>query len=288
MTVINLRCVLDARALLGESPLWDDNGQLLYWADIKRRQVHAFDPGSGDDRAWQLDQDVGSLAVRAGGGLVLALSAGFYILDLDSGETAPLAPVEADIPGNRFNDGKPDRQGRFWAGSMDDREVEPSGALYRLDPDHSCHRLLTDITVPNALCWSPDGKTLYHGDSPTQTVWAWDFDPQAGAIANRREFIRLDHGYPDGATVDAEGGLWLAVWGGWRLERYLPDGRLDRRIELPVQCPTCPAFGGAGLQTLYLTSASNKIDDPHRQPQAGGLFALEPGVAGIAEKTYTG
>lgn len=282
------RCVLDARAWLGEGPLWDVREQALYWVDIKRREVHRFNPADGSDQSWAVDKDVGSLAVRERGGLVLALSDGFYTLDLSSGATEVLARPEPECGDNRFNDGKPDRQGRFWASSMHDPETDPTGALYCLYPDAGWRRMVEHIAVGNALCWSPDGRVMYYGDSLAQTVWAWDFEPASGEIANRRVFITLSDGFPDGATVDADAHLWLAVWNGWRLERYRPDGTLERRVPLPVQCPTCPAFGGPDLATLYVTSASNVIDEPQRQPQAGGIFALDVGVCGLEERRFQG
>lgn len=288
----DVRCVLPARALLGEGPLWDVGEGVLYWVDIKGQSVHRFDPATGRDAQWPVPETVGALARRAAGGLVLALRSGFHFLDLDTGAIRPVARPELERAENRFNDGKPDRRGRFWAGSMHDPEVAPTGALYRLDPDGTCHRMVDGFVCPNALCWSPDGRTMYHADTPQRVVWAWDSDPDRGEIANRRVFARIspDDGAPDGATVDAEGFVWLAHWGGWQLTRHDPTGRTERVIRLPVQCPTCPAFGGPDLDVLYVTSATVGLSPAElaAQPCAGGILALDPGVRGLAEARFPG
>lgn len=288
----DVTCALPAGALLGEGPLWDPVARVLYWVDIKRREVHRFDPATGRDVAWRTPEDVGSLALRAAGGLVVALRSGFHFLDLDTGRTTPVARPEPERTENRFNDGKPDRQGRFWAGSMHEPETRPMAALYRLDPDLTCHRMIDGLVCANALCWSPDGQTMYHADTVRRTVWAWDVDPDRGEISGRRVFLRLagDEGGPDGATVDADGFVWLAHWDGWRLTRYDPAGRLERIVRLPVQRPTCPAFGGPGLDVLYVTSATIGLSPEARaaQPWAGGILALDVGVRGLPEVRFPG
>jgi sugar lactone lactonase YvrE len=223
---------------------------------------------------------------------VVALRSGFHAFDLDTGAAEPLAKPELDRPGNRFNDGKPDRRGRFWAGSMCDSDAAPTGALYRLNIDSSCRRMVDGIVISNALCWSPDGRTMYHADTARRIVWAWDSDPERGEIENRRVFATLsvDEGSPDGATVDADGFVWLAHWDGWQLTRHDPTGRTERVIDLPVQRPTCPAFGGPDLDVLYVTSASSGLSRWSRatQPWAGGILALDPGVRGVAEARFAG
>jgi len=284
--------VLEANAVLGEGPVWDPLERRLYWTDIKGRAIHRFDPATGADTRWPVTEPVGSLAVRAQGGLVVAMRSGFHFFDPATGETTPIVHPEPERPQNRFNDGKTDRQGRFWAGSMHDPETEPTGSLYRLDADLACHRLVEGLVCPNALCWSPDGRTMYHADTARRTVWAWDFDPDAGAIVNRRTFLEVPaaDGAPDGATVDAEGFVWLAHWGGWRLTRLDPAGRVQRVVRLPVQQPTCPAFGGPDLDVLYVTSASITLtaEARARQPWAGGILALDPGVRGLPEARFRG
>jgi L-arabinonolactonase len=290
--VTDVQCVLAARALLGEGPIWDGEDRVLYWVDIKDPSVHRFDPATGRDTRWSMPETVGSLALRSTGGLVVALRSGFHFFDPDTGVIRAVSTPELDRPGNRFNDGKPDRRGRFWAGTMHDHETHSTGALYRLDPDGTCHRMVDGVVISNALCWSPDGRTMYHADTVQRIVWAWDSDPDRGEIANRRVFVTLsgDEGNPDGATVDSEGFLWLAHWGGWQLTRHDPTGRTERVVRLPVQQPTCPAFGGPDLDVLYVTSASIGLSHEALavQPCAGGLLALDPGVRGVPEARFRG
>lgn len=283
----DIACVLDAKAELGEGPLWDVAEQRLYWVNIKQREIHRFDPRSGRDEVWQAPETVGSLALRETGGLVVALQSGFHFFDPVGGRFEVVAQPELERKENRFNDGKPDRQGRFWAGSMHDPEKLPTGGLYRLGADRSCARLVDGIICSNALCWSPDGRVMYYGDSFARTVWAWDFDIATGEIANRRIFVRLDDadGYPDGATVDSEGGVWVACWEGWQVIRFDPAGKAERRVKLPVAKPTCPAFGGPDLDICYVTSAW--IGGP-AQAHSGSLFAFAPGVTGVAEARFKG
>lgn len=283
----DVTCVLDAKAELGEGPLWDHRAQRLYWVNIRQREVRRFDPATGRDEKWTAPAMVGSLAVREKGGLVVALQSGFHFFDPATGKWAPIVDPEAHLPGNRFNDGKPDRQGRFWAGSMDDAEKAASGGLYRLDADFTCKRLVDGIICSNSLCWSPDGRAMYYADSWAHTIWAWDFEPASGEVANRRIFVQRpkEEGAPDGATVDAEGGVWVAYWGGWCVKRFDPAGKLERSVTLPVAQPTCPAFGGPDLDICYVTSAAI---GGKPQPQSGGIFAFRPGVKGIAEATFKG
>jgi sugar lactone lactonase YvrE len=285
-------CVLDAKALLGEGPLWDPATRMLYWVDIKRRQIHRSDPATGLDQHWPTPEDIGSLAVRAKGGLVVAMKSGFHFFDPGTGAFTPIANPERDRPRNRFNDGKPDRQGRFWAGSMDDSETSPSGGLYRLNADLGCERVVDGVICSNSLCWSPDSRVMYYADSYQHAIWAFDFDPETGSVFNRRVFVEIAaaDGVPDGATVDREGGVWVAQWDGWRVTRYDPKGRLDRVVTLPVQRPTCPMFGGANLDVVYVTSASIGLtaEEQKQQPLAGGLFAFDPGIKGLPEAHFLG
>jgi sugar lactone lactonase YvrE len=216
--------------------------------------------------------------------VVLAVAGGFARLDLDAGRFEMLAAVEADHPQNRMNDGACDPAGRFWAGTMAIDERPRAGALYRLDPDLTVHTMLTGVTISNGIDWSPDGRRMYYVDSPTRRIDVFDFDPKTGAIADRRPFVEVpaDAGIPDGLTVDAAGFVWLALWGGAALRRYAPDGTLERAVPLPVSHPTSCAFGGPALDELYVTSARRDLtpDERARQPMAGGLLRLRPGVVG--------
>ena len=294
MTAAAVELVLDARAELGEGPRWDSAHQRLLWVDIMRGRVHAFTPSTGACRNVAVGRPVGALACTAAtdrlvgcgrdGSLVLAVAGGFARLDLDSETFEVQAAVEADRPQNRMNDGACDGAGRFWAGTMALDEGPGAGALYRLDPDLTVHTMLTGVTISNGLDWSLDGRRMYYVDSPTRRIDVFDFDVATGSIADRRTFasVPADAGVPDGLTVDAAGFVWLALWGGAALRRYDPDGTLERVVPLPVTHPTSCAFGGAGLDELYVTSARRPLtaEEKARQPQAGGVFRLRPGVAG--------
>lgn len=296
--------VIETGAILGESPVWSPDEQVLWWLDIKTPALHRFDPATGTDRSWSLPQETGSIVLRAGGGLVAGMRDGFAFLSVtdDSVALEQIGNPEPDRPQSRLNDGRVDRQGRYWAGSMHDPEGppqhyferEPVGVFYRLDGDRTIHPMIEGILVSNGLCWSPDGTTMYAADSPTRTIRAWDYDTATGEISGARVFARIPEeagrGTPDGAIVDAEGGLWTAEFRGGRVTRFAPDGREDRMIAMPVSRPTCPMFGGPDLRTLYVTSAKIMLspEELAREPLAGALFALDVGVAGLPEAAFPG
>lgn len=280
--------VLAAEARLAEGPVWDARSSCLWWVDILRGRVHRFDPVSGADTFFEVGEDVGTVAVRAAGGLVIATATGLHTCMEDGGRRTLLHEVrEVTVPGGRFNDGKADPWGRFWAGTMLD---DPPGAcaLYRLDPDRSLHTMVTEVSCSNGLAWSPDGATMYYIDTPTGGVDAFDHDSATGALSRRRRIIDVDRGWPDGMTLDADGCLWVALWDGWGLRRYAPDGRLLATVELPAQRVTSCAFGGPSLSTLYVTTARAGLRDLTDQPLAGSLFAFEPGVAGLPAGEWAG
>ena len=285
-------CVVDAKNKLGEVPVWDVEEQALYWVDIEGALLQRFHPATGAVRRWEMPERLCALALREKGGLVVALASGFAFFDPETGAIERLAAPEAHLPGNRMNDGKCDRRGRFWAGTMDDSLRERTAALYRLDADLSCHRMETGIGISNSLAWSPDDRTFYYADTLVKTIFAYDFDIDTGAIRNRRVFADCRHqsGAPDGSTIDADGFLWNAHWDGWKLVRYAPDGRVDREVKLPVQKPTSCMFGGPDLATLYVTSAiwDHGAEDLKSQPRAGGLFALDVGARGLPEPRFAG
>jgi L-arabinonolactonase len=285
-------CALESQARLGESPVWCPVEQCLWWVDSRGPALHRFEPATGRARTWPLPEDTGSLALRAQGGVLLALRASVALLDLETGALTRLSGPGADRPDTRFNDGKCDRRGRFWVGTMSLGARTPVGALFRLEPDFRWHRLLEGITVSNGLAWSPDDRTLYFTDTPARVIWAFDFDLERGRLGRRRLFATVPEGagYPDGATVDAEGCLWSAHFDGWRVTRYAPDGRVDRVVPLPVQRPTSCAFGGRALDVLYVTTARLRLDPEglRRQPLAGALLALDVGVRGLPEARFAG
>jgi sugar lactone lactonase YvrE len=233
---------------------------------------------------------VGSIAFRARGGMLAATKSGIHFLDTGTGRLEPAARPETQLPDNRFNDGRCDRQGRFWAGTMSDARRDPVGTLYRLDADLACTPLRNAIIIPNSLAWSPDGRTMYFADTFRHTIWAWDYDPATGAATRERVFADTGAGRPDGSCVDADGCLWNAEYGAARIVRYTPGGKVDRAVELPVDNPTCCCFGGPGLDELYITSARQRLSaaDLARQPLAGSVLAVRPGVRGLPESRFAG
>ena len=288
----DIRLVVDARNRLGEVPVWDVAEQALYWVDIEGRRLQRLDAPHGTVRDWHFPERIASFALREQAGFVCAFASGFAFFEPESGAIEWIARPEAMISRNRFNDGKCDRAGRFWAGSMDDRMKEHTGSLFRLDPDRGVHRMDGAIGISNSLAWSPDNRIFYFADSLDGVIYAYDYDHATGAIANKRVFAaaKVEPGTPDGSTIDAEGYLWNARWDGWRLVRHAPDGRVDRVVELPVQKPTSCAFGGPDLATLYVTSAVWDLagEALARQPWAGGLLALDVGVRGLPEPRFAG
>jgi len=292
MAMNEVRLVVDAGNRLGEVPVWDVDEEALYWVDIENSLLQRLTPADGAIERWTLPERLCAFALRRSGGLIVALASGLAFFDPSSGAIERLASPEADMPRNRFNDGKCDRRGRFWAGTMDDRLSERTGALYRFDADGTCHRMEKDIGISNSLAWSPDNRVFYFADTLQRKIFAYDFDIEAGTIGNRRVLTDMagQPGNPDGSTIDAEGFLWNAQWDGWRLVRYAPDGRVDRVVELPVQKPTSCMFGGPDLRTLYVTSAVWDLTPAQieRQPWAGGLLALDVGVAGLPESRFAG
>lgn len=287
MTMVQL--IADVGATLGEGPMWDAREGALYWLDIPERRLLRWSAADGV-RITMLPRHVCSLVPRAQGGFIGGGYHGFLAIAADLGISL-IGNPEPDLPGNRFNDGKLDRAGRFWAGTMDRAETAASGSLYRLDADRRWTRIDTGYHVTNGPAFSRDGRTLYHNDSARQTVYAFDLAPD-GSAGNRRVHLQFGagDGYPDGMTVDADDCLWIAFWDGWYLRRFAPDGQMIAQVPVPVQRPTSCAFGGADLDQLFITSASRDLSVAERaaQPLAGGLFMLKPGVRGVADTPFCG
>lgn len=284
--------VIDARANLGEGPIWCSHTQRLYWVDINGFTVHVFDPQSGEDRSITVGQHVGSVVPRQSGGVLVALRDGFAALDLETEQLTLLVNVDPD-PRTRFNDGKCDPAGRFWAGTMPLETREPIGHLYRLDTDLTVTRVLSGVTVSNGIVWTADCSTMYYIDTATRRVDAFDYDHVSGSIDGRRPAIDVpeEMGKPDGSTLDAEGMLWVAHFYGGRVTRWNPvTGTLLEQIMLPVPNVTACAFGGVELDQLFITTARAAMDNAAlaAHPQAGGVFVVRPGVRGVSAPAFAG
>jgi len=285
--------LLDAGALLGESPFWHAAEKRLYWVDIEGRKIHRTDPATGADEVMELAEQVGCIAPRAQGGLVAALEDGCVLIDAWGAAPRPFGPAAlADKPEQRFNDGCVDASGRLWVGSLTSDKANPGAALYRLDPDGSLTEMFGGLTTSNGAAFSPDGRIFYHADTPTHAVRAYDVGARAGTLGEGRIFHQFErgNGRPDGAAVDAEGCYWSALWDGWRIVRLSPAGELLQTVDLPVQRPTMIAFGGDDLCTAFVTSAGKNLTDAERQeqPHAGGVFTFRVDVPGLVQPAFGG
>ena len=286
----SVQCVADVHAVLGEGPVWVQRDAALHWVDIKGRKIFRLGESGALDR-WETPFRVGTLAPRTRGGFVAGTDQGIADIDLESGRFEIVADPEQHLPDNRFNDGKVDRQGRFWAGTMDDEELQANGALYRVDAGFRWTAIDHGYKVTNGPAFSPSGDLMYENDSARQVTFVFDLDADGNA-ANKRTFLQFGDGdgYPDGMTVDSEGCLWIAFWDGWCIRRFSAEGERLQTIRMPVSKPTSCAFGGPDLDRLYVTSASIGLDGAalEMQPNAGGLFMVTPGVRGLADVPYAG
>lgn len=281
-----VRVVGENRDNLGEGPVWSAGEHALWWVDINAPALRRLDAVTGALLSMPLPASVGSFALRRGGGLLLALRHRLSFYDPATGTITPATPAQDEDADMRFNDGRCDRQGRFWVGTMGETHRTDRGRLYRLDASAALRVFLDGVTIPNGLAFSPDGRTMYFADSTPRTIWAYAYNPQTGTPGERRVFATVPApGVPDGAIVDAEGCLWSAEYGNARITRYTPDGRIQRQIALPVAYPTCPAFGGPDLATLYITSASQEANP---SPADGALLACVPGPRGLPEPAFAG
>jgi sugar lactone lactonase YvrE len=291
-TTIACRPVSPDRDVVGESPVWSVAEQALYWVDIKGPRLRCLHVGSGAVRNWPMPGFAGSVALHREGSVLISLGTGLAIFTLASQTFHFIAAPEAAATARRFNDGRCDPHGRFWVGAMSTVRREASAVLYCLEADGTCRKVLAGVTIPNGLAWSPDGRTMYFADTQGAAIYAFDYDPVEGNATNRRLFASTEDrpGRPDGATVDAEGFLWSAEYDGACITRYAPDGRVDRRIALPVQRPTSCAFGGPRLDVLFVTTASQELSaaELRGQPLAGRVLALDPGVRGLPEPHFAG
>jgi L-arabinonolactonase len=277
---------------LGESPMWDAAEKRLYWVDIGKQTLHWVNPALHDSGEWALPARATAIARRANGGMLLATEHGFATFDATVGRMTMATHLEPDRPWNRSNDGHADAFGRFWLGTMDDNETRRSGAIYRLDADWTCTRVLDGLGIPNGLVCTPDCRGLYVADSKDQVLYFYEIEPHSGSIGERRLFASTKDAdcTPDGSALDAEGFLWNAQWGGWRVVRYAPNGEIDRIVPLPVEQPTSCAFGGDDLSVLYITTARRGLSAEalERQPLAGSVLSFHAGVPGLPTPMFGG
>ncbi len=279
--------VWQAGAELGEGPVWVDRESALYWVDIKGCAVHRLSWPDGKQKSWQAHGQIGALHPTSDGRFIGAFQDGIHLVTLDPDSDRAVAQLlidpEPNLPGNRFNDAKVGPGGALWAGTMDDREDDPTGRLYRFSKDKMCQVIDDGYVVTNGPAFSPDGTLLYHTDTFKRIIYVFDLDPGGGA-SNRRVFTQLpeDTGYPDGMSVDSEGCLWVGHWGGWCLSRFSPEGKRLLELPMPVANVTSCSFGGDDLKTLFVTTAAKGLSALERrdQPAAGDLFALRLDVAG--------
>lgn len=280
--------------VLGEGPIWCAEEKALYWVDNLKPSVWRYTPKGEKIQSWDMPEEIGSIVKREKGGFVAGMKSGFSFIDLDKGTIDLIVSPEADRPNNRLNDGRCDRAGRYWTGSMNAnfKDGKHSAAIYRLDPDLTCHRMDDGFIVSNGIAFGHDNKKMYYADTTNRIVYVYDYDFATGGISNRQPFFdtRDMNGKVDGAAVDAEGYYWCAFVYDYAILRISPEGKIDRRYEVPIKNPTCVAFGGDDLKTLYFTSATVFMTDEElaAQPDAGGLFSFEVDVKGLPEPRFAG
>lgn len=282
--------LIDVKDQTGEGPVWDGARGVLWWTDIPGARVHRWDAASGRRETFAMPGRVGCLAVRADGRLLVAMEHAFGVFDPSDQSYRAIAEPEAGMTGNRFNDGRCDRRGRFFAGSMYEPRGRETGCLWRYDGGGRATRIAGDVTIANGLAWSPDDRRLYWADSPTGRIWIFDYDIATGAAVNRRLWMDAQvgvAGVPDGAAVDADGCYWSARYGGSAVVRFTPEGLVDRVVDVPTPRVTMCAFGGSDLKTLYITTAWNGMSEAERgrDPHAGGVFVVATDVSGLPEPT---
>ncbi|RSK25791.1 SMP-30/gluconolactonase/LRE family protein [Bacillus sp. HMF5848] len=286
--------VIDAKAKLGEGPCWDKQTKRLYWVDIEGKYVHVYDSVTNINRSISVSQMIGAVVPRNENEVIVAAEDGFYILNLETEETKAIADPESHLPNNRFNDGKCDEMGRFWAGTMDRSFKKGQGALYCLDTDHKVATKWENVSISNGLAWSPDNRYMYYIDTPTRCVVRFDFDIEQAHISNPTTVISFSEeteGMPDGMTIDEEGMLWIAHWGGAQISRWDPSSgtQLDS-ISIPALNVTSCAFGGDDLSELFVTTARGEMtkEQLEKYPYTGGVFKVVPGIKGTRTYSYQG
>ncbi|MBL4574625.1 MAG: SMP-30/gluconolactonase/LRE family protein [Opitutaceae bacterium] len=288
-----LKCLVESHSTLGEGPLWDQKEKCLWWVDIEGRKIHRYDPVTGENRSIEVAGRPSTIVPRESGGVIYTMEREVLALDFQTAESTVLARIPEVGSEVRFNDGKCDPAGRLWAGTMGSKDGQGIGALYCIDTDLSFRRMVEGVAVSNGIVWSLDHKILYYIDTFTREVAAYDYDLESGDISNRRVAVLIDekYGFPDGMSIDAEGMLWIAHWGGAAVRRWNPmSGELLNSISIPAQQVTACAFGGEDLHDLYITTATSGFsnEDLLVQPRAGNLFMYELEVAGVPAFSFKG
>ncbi len=289
----NVELVLDTKSDLGEGAIWNYKTGELIWVDITGKILNFYNPKLKNNKEMLTGQMIGTVVPAESGKMMVALENGFYQLDPETGAKKLIANPEEDIPGNRFNDGKCDPAGRFWAGTMSTTGKRQAGALYRLDADGSVHKMIDNVGTSNGIVWSPDHTKMYYIDTPTRKVMAWDYNNETGEISNPKPAIEVSEemGYPDGMTIDADGNVWIALWSGSAVGCWNPEtGELLRTIDVPAKNVTSVAFGDDDLGTLYITTARTRTSEEELEkfPLAGGVFKTRPGVKGVEAFFFKG
>jgi sugar lactone lactonase YvrE len=287
MTQVDVALAVSAN--LGECPRWDEKTQQLYWVDINAGQLHRFDPATGQDEFLQFEEEVGCFCQRKDQGFVLGMRSGFFFLDGWNTELRPIADPEADLPHNRFNDGRCDAAGRFIAGTVYPPKDHDGANLYSLDTDLSVTRLVEGLLTSNGVAFSPDNKTFYYSDTPKHVIYKCDYDLATGTISNRQVFHQFPHGNgrPDGATVDSEGYYWTALYEGQRVVRLNPEGEIVQEIKIPAKCPTMVSLGGEDMKTLFITTVANRPEEELKEfPNSGAIFKARVDVPGLPEHRF--
>jgi len=284
--------VWEIDALLGEGPVWVARENAVYWVDIFNNNVHRYHLGDGSKTTWHFDVEVTSISPREKGGFVGSIRDGFAHIDFENKSLDPIVQPESDITDNRFNDGKVDAQGRYWAGTMDTNQSAESGSLYRLDPDLTIKKMDDKYIITNGPAFSKDGSIMYHTDTIKKEIYAFDLDAN-GDLSNKRiftQFTQDDEGVPDGMTVDSEDCIWVGHFGGARITRYSPDGEILQVVPMPVPNITSCTFAGDNLDVMYITTAKTGIPeaDLSKYPLAGSLFKFKPGVKGLPTPLFAG
>lgn len=290
MNMPELIDVIPVQNELGEGVIWDAIQGAVWWTDIEKSTIYRYELAKQSLQKWRTPERLGCFAlVKDNDYLIAGFESGFAYFNPETNYIEWLHKVEQDTPHTRLNDGRVDRQGRFWAGSMAEGGSESIGSLYCFDEQLQCDAKISGIAISNSLCWSPDSKYLYFTDTPTERIDRYDFNPQTAALSNRSTFATTEAGIsPDGSTIDADGYLWNAQWGGSQVVRYTPDGQVDLVLPIPTIQPTCVAFGGPDLNLLFVTSATQGLDQETlaKEPDAGNLFIYKSDFTGIADKQF--